>query len=113
MPTLFNHTNLQYTFNLADGFHCLAVGYIVDIEDGIGIITLCCIAHLCNIDIILREGSGKLCKHVRNIAVNDSDSSRCTSATHIYIWKINGVVDITILQIILHLLYCHDGTIFF
>ena len=84
---------------------------LVDVHQRIRIVPAGLVLETVDVDVRITEGLRDLSEHVRDVPVQDGDTSAAAADTHIGIREVHGVMDITVVEVILYLLDRHHRTV--
>ena len=107
---LFYHTDTRDIFkslNFLDGFF----GQIaVDFDERIGVVFFRAVDHVGNIDLVIRQNSGNLCNHGRNVLMEHTESGVAGMRNDGF-RKIDAVLDIAAFEVIDQLCCRHNSAV--
>ena len=86
---LFDHAHAVDSWDLLERLDGRCLKVLVGIEHGISVFASALVDHALNVGVVMRQDSGDLTDHVRNIGMQASNAARRTGLAHVA----GGVVD--------------------
>lgn len=97
----FDHADFIHSADLLQMAHRLCLCRVLKIQKCVGVFVAALVCHVRDVDPLSRKDRGDLADHVRNICVEQGDSSCNLAYPHVACRVVYGILDISVFQVIL------------
>ena len=101
----------QHAVDRLELLHHVVGHGMADVQERVGIVSAALVRQVFDVQALAAEERGDLAQHVRDVPVQDRHAGLGLAASEVDLREVHGVVDVAVVQVVLHLLHGHHRAV--